>query len=314
MVLERLKKIIGKMFSGEISGAERIELAEEQPLASLLEEQWHKGKEWHQVDHVDGKEIWKDIADKCWNGKKSHDGGIKKFSIATIGWIAASAAALLIVWLMDFTPSYTIVKAPLEAKRFVQLPDSSKVWLNVAACIKYRKDFCENRVVELEGEGFFDVKKRNGSAFIVRVGEANIEVKGTEFNVKRISAVTTVTLFTGSVEFSASAFNERFLMKPGAQIVYDEQSKEVRFEEVDVKEYDWRTGGYRFVDKPLKALIDFVNRNYDVDIVLGERVNKEVLFTGTIRMEESLMDILDKVCISMDLNMKTDDGKNIELY
>ncbi len=302
------------MLSGELSGAERIELAEEQPLASLLEEQWQKGKEWHKVDKVDEKEIWKGIANECWNEKKNLIIGRKRFSVKTIGWVAASAAVLLLVWLMDFTPGYTIVKAPLEAKMFVQLPDSSKVWLNAAASIKYKKDFCKDRVVELEGEGFFNVAKRNGSPFIVRAGGASIEVKGTEFNVKRMSSITTVTLFTGSVEFSASAFNGSFLMKPNEQIIYDEQSKIVRFEEVDVEEYDWRTGAYKFVDKPLKALIDFVNRNYDVNIVLGERVNKEVLFTGTIRKEENLTDILDKVCISMDLNMKTEDGKNIELY
>lgn len=315
MVLERLKRIIGRMLSGELSGAERIELAEEQPLASLLEEQWHKGKEWHKMDKVDGKEIWQGIAHECWNEDKSLVIDRRKFLVKTICWVAASAAVLLLIWLMDFTSGYTIVKAPLEAKMFVQLPDSSKVWLNAAASIKYRKDFCKDRVVELEGEGFFNVAKRNGSPFIVRAGEASIEVKGTEFNVKRMSTVTTVTLFTGLVEFSVEALDKTILMKPNEQVSYDAQSGNISSEKIDAAEYDWRTGKYKFVDKPLRELIDFINRSYGVNVLLENTVvDENILFTGTIRKEESLIDVLDKICISLGLNMRAGDGENIKLY
>ncbi|MCD7925982.1 MAG: FecR domain-containing protein [Bacteroides sp.] len=314
VTLEILKKIIERMLSGRLSADDRATLAEEQPFSSLLEEQWHNGREWHKIEKVDSQEIWNNISDECWHGKKSSAFNREKFFLRTVSWVAVGAIVLVAVWLIGSGSPYITVKAPLEAKRMLVLPDSSKVWLNAAASVKYKKEFLKDREVELVGEGFFDVAKMNGKPFIVRIGDACVEVKGTEFNVKKISAMTTVTLFTGSVEFSVSTLNKTFMMKPNEQIIYNEQTKAVELENVDVEEYDWRTGGYKFVDKPLKKLIDFINRNYNVNIILKNTVNEEVLFTGTIRKEESLIDILDKICISMDLKMRNEDGRIIELY
>lgn len=314
MALERLKKIIGKMLSGKLSADDRIALAEEQPFASLLEGLWQKGKERHGVDGVDSQEIWNNISSECWDGKKKLALNRRKIFLRTVGWTAVSAVVLVAVWLIGSSPSYITVQAPFEAKKMVVLPDSSKVWLNASASIRYRKEFVKCRQVELEGEGFFDVMKMDGKPFIVYAGGASIEVKGTTFNVKKMSTVTTVTLFTGSVEFSVPELAGNILMKPNEQISYNAQTGEVRFEEVDVAEYDWRTDKYKFVDKPLRNLIEFINRSYGVNIVLGNTVNKDVLFTGTIRKEEKLMDVLDKICISMELQMKDENGQNIELY
>lgn len=314
MTIERLKKIIGRMFADELSAKERISLAEEQPLASLLKEQWSNGKEWHKLEKVDSQDIWRKIANKCWQERKSYAIGRKQLFLRTVGWTIVSAVAVIAIWLVALNPSYITITAPLEAKKMVVLPDSSKVWLNASASIKYRKEFTEDRKVELEGEGFFDVMKMSGKPFIVCAGKARVEVKGTEFNVKNLSTVTTVTLFTGKVEFSAPTLKDDILMKPNEQISYDTRTGEIRFEKVDAAEYDWRTDRYRFVDKPLKELIDFINRNYKVNITLGSAVNQGILFTGTIRKEEHLMDVLDKICISMDLKMENEDDQNIKLY
>lgn len=314
MTLEKLKKIIGRMFSGRLSADDRMVLSEEQPFAALLEEQWQNGKEWNKIDGVDSQEIWTNIADECWNEKKRLAFNSRKFVLKTLSWGAVSAVVLVAVWLIGFSTSYITVKAPLDAKKMVVLPDSSKVWLNASASIKYRKEFVKDRKVELEGEGFFDVMKMEGKTFIVCAGETAIEVRGTEFNVMRMPETTTVTLFTGSVEFFAPKLDTPVRMKPNEQISYDIHTGEIHFGKVDVAEYDWRTDRYKFVDKPLNDLIDFINRSYSVNIVLGNRVHKDVLFTGTIRKKESLADILDKICISMGLEMKHEDGKSIELY
>lgn len=314
MTLEELKKIIGRMFAGDLSVDDRKSLVEEQPLASLLEEQWHNGKEWHKVEKVEPQDMWDNIVDECWKEKKHSVPTGKKFFLKVAGWTAVAAVSLFAAWVIGTHVSYVTIKAPLEAKRMVLLPDSSKVWLNAAASIKYRKEFIKDRKVELEGEGFFDVRKIEGKPFIVYAGEAAIEVKGTEFNVMRQRESTTVTLFTGSVEFSAPKLENPVRMKPNEQIAYDIRTGEIHFGKVDSAEYDWRTGRYQFVDKPLRDLIDFINRSYQANIVLENTVDGGVLFTGTIRKEEDLMDILYKICISMDLNMENEDNQNIKLY
>lgn len=314
MTFERLKKIIDQLLYNRLSVGDRRLLSEEEPFASLLKEQWDEEKEWHKIDRVDSQEIWSNITRRCWGEKRIYALNGRRFFVKAAGWVAISAVLLIAVWLIGSHPSYIDVKAPLDAKMTVVLPDSSKIWLNAAASIRYRKEFLKHREVELVGEGFFDVAKMDGKPFVVRVGDAAVEVKGTEFNVEKTSTTATVTLFTGAVEFSISTLNKTFLMKPNERITYNEQTKAVELEDVDVEEYDWRTGGYKFVDKPLKKLIDFINRNYNVHILLRNTVNGDVLFTGTVREEESLTDILDKICMSMSLEKKMKDENVIELY
>ena len=314
MTLDELKKIIGRMFAGNLSADDRKSLAEEQPLAPSLEEQWHNGKEWHKEEKVEPQDMWNSIVDECWKEKSRSVPAGKKIFFTLAGWTAVAAVSLFAAWLIGTHVSYVTVEAPLEAKKMVLLPDSSKVWLNAAASIRYRKDFVKDRKVELEGEGFFDVRKMEGKPFIVHAGQAAIEVKGTEFNVMRMPETTTVTLFTGAVEFSAPELDSPVRMKPNEQIAYDIRTGQIILGKVDSAEYDWRTGKYKFVDKPLKDLIHFINRNYKVNVTLGDEVNKEVLFTGTIRREEGLMDVLDKICINMGLEIRHKDGEKIELY
>src|SRR5690606_22860285 len=73
----------------------------------------------------------------------------------------------------------------------VVLPDGSKVWLNSASSLTYPAEFSNSvRVVELEGEAYFEVSERSsivgGPAnmpFIVKTHGQEVEVLGTQFNV-----------------------------------------------------------------------------------------------------------------------------------
>src|SRR5699024_12530140 len=69
----------------------------------------------------------------------------------------------------------------------VILPDDSRVRVNANARLRYsrRWNSAENRMVSLEGEAFFEVKKDEVTQkkFIVNAGDLKVEVLGTEFNV-----------------------------------------------------------------------------------------------------------------------------------
>ena len=56
-----------------------------------------------------------------------------------------------------------------EQKRLV-LPDSSEVWLNAGSTITYPETFTkENRVVTLDGEAYFSVRKDDAKPFIPQI-------------------------------------------------------------------------------------------------------------------------------------------------
>jgi len=81
--------------------------------------------------------------------------------------------------------SYSEIVAPLGAKSQVVLPDGTVVWLNAGSKLTYSTDFnLENRLVRLEGEGYFQVAKNKEKPFVVDAFGFLLEGRETEFNVK----------------------------------------------------------------------------------------------------------------------------------
>ena len=81
--------------------------------------------------------------------------------------------------------SFCEVTAPLGSTSEIVLPDSSRVWLNAGSRIKYTTTFNQNnRMLYLEGEGYFRVAKNKQLPFVVDAYGFEVKAIGTEFNVK----------------------------------------------------------------------------------------------------------------------------------
>lgn len=96
----------------------------------------------------------------------------------------------------------TEIKAPMGSKTHISLPDGTKVWLNAGSKLSYNTSFNTiNREVNLEGEAYFDVTKRNNQLFLVKTKEVTVRVLGTAFNVKAYPKEGSVetTLVRGSL-------------------------------------------------------------------------------------------------------------------
>ena len=102
-------------------------------------------------------------------------------------------------------------------------------------------------------------------------------------------------------------------MKPAEHIVYNAHTKSIVCTNIDINEYGWRSNKYRFTDKPLQEFIEFINRSYHVNIIIKEEKLKKLKFNGTIHKNEPLTDIIEKICISLDLNEKQENN-NIILF
>jgi len=91
------------------------------------------------------------------------------------------------------------------------LPDSTVVWLNNETKLKYASDFSENRLVDLTGEAYFNVKHDPLHPFIVNVGSERIKVLGTKFSVNAYpdDQIIETSLISGSVKFESSPENNK---------------------------------------------------------------------------------------------------------
>lgn len=99
----------------------------------------------------------------------------------------------------------------------VVLSEGTEVFLNSDSRLAYPTVFKgKERVVSLEGEAYFKVAKDAAHPFIVKSGNLQIRVLGTEFNVRSYSPTDVrVTLITGKVAVSDTCGVHSVEMVPG---------------------------------------------------------------------------------------------------
>ena len=164
-------------------------------------------------------------------------------------WYWGVAASVIVItglfFFLQGTPTLfktheVIYQTGYGEREEVILDDGSIVTLNANSKIQWSSDWSETKLREilLEGEAFFEVKKRDGIPFTVRTVDLAVEVLGTSFNVDSREAKTEVYLEEGEVnlkllpaESEQLVDEENILMKPGDQVRYIARENKIEKEE-----------------------------------------------------------------------------------
>ncbi|OXA84174.1 FecR family protein [Flavobacterium hibernum] len=191
---------------------------------------------------------------------------------------------------------------PRGGQFFIQLADSTKVWLNSESQLKYPVAFVDGEIRQIElvyGEAYFEVSpstKHKGSRFKVKTQSQNVEVIGTEFNIKAYRDETSMytTLVKGKVAISNATVKE--FLEPSQQSKINFNSNTISISKVDVyNEISWRKGLFVFKGMPLKDIAKVLSRWYDVDIVFADPALGNVKFNGVLNKNQKLEDILTTI-------------------
>lgn len=197
---------------------------------------------------------------------------------------------------------YNYLTIPRGGQFFIKLSDGTQVWLNSESQLKYpvnfRKD--ETRQVELVyGEAYFDVSPstlHNGTKFKVINNAQEVEVLGTEFNIKAYKDETNIytTLVEGKVLIDFKG-QEKYLV-PSQQSNLNLLNDNLAVAIVDVdSEISWKNGIFSFNDKPLKDIMKVISRWYDVDVVFENEALEDIAFIGVLGKDQSLEKILETI-------------------
>jgi transmembrane sensor len=189
------------------------------------------------------------------------------------------------------TTYYNTVKTGSGNQYQLVLPDGSHVWLNAASMLRFPTRFNgKERVVELTGEGYFEVTKNASMPFHVQVNNMEVEVLGTHFNVNAYDdedAIKT-TLLEGSVKVQSAPDSYRdgkensVLLKPGEQTSFSRSSQLSKPIPVQTEEVvAWKNGLFQFTDASITTVMRQVARWYNVEVVYQGNVQQEI-FSGTI--------------------------------
>ena len=185
------------------------------------------------------------------------------------------------------------ISTPNGGQYALVLPDGTKVMLNAASSLTYPASFHgKERLVQLDGEAYFEVAKNKNMPFKVKSGAQTVEVLGTHFNINayqdEISMKT--TLLEGSVKISSGTSSA--LIIPGQQAAVSRRDAAgILTYTVDVdKETAWKNGLFEFQNDNLKSIMRQVARWYDVKVIYADNLPNEK-YIGEIPRTSNLSDV-----------------------
>jgi ferric-dicitrate binding protein FerR (iron transport regulator) len=196
-------------------------------------------------------------------------------------------------------PVYFTSIAPKGSVSQMVLPDNSIVYLNAGSKLKYTVEGLNGkREVFLEGEAWFDVTKNEKKPFVVHTSFYDVNVTGTQFNVKAYKTDDEIatTLEEGSVNITSSEnlkLAETSVLQPGEQLVYNTQKKTIKVRDVEPRMFTaWKDNKLIFINMNLKELFVVLQRKYGVDIQVTNNLILDYHYDGTIK-NESILEVLD---------------------
>lgn len=219
-------------------------------------------------------------------------------------------AAILILPLMLFT-AYLYIEwqsekssivfnqvACLDGKvSLITLPDGSKVYLHNGSSLRFPNKFADDqRLVELQGEGYFEVESNKQKPFYVQTHDGSqVKAYGTAFNVTAYEKEDKITVFLarGAVDFTSNQIIKPVVLQPGIELIYHKKSGAFEKSHKQPSEcIDWIDGKLVFVKAPMEDVIRKLSKNYNVDITIKDKRLNKYFFDATFT-DETIYQVLN---------------------
>lgn len=207
---------------------------------------------------------------------------------------------------------YQTFYVPSGQRAELTLPDGTKVWLNSHTRLVYPLTFNKERTVDLDGEAYFMVA-HNKQPFVVKAGGLDVQVLGTEFNVKAYSTSSKqkVDLLKGSVQLSGKALgNKSFRMTPKESVsIMDGKFMRSRIDDYDY--FKWKEGLICFNNESVESIIKKLELYYDIRIVVHKKDFLNEYYSGKFRTKDGIEQVLQILQLEHDFTYIKDNDLNL---
>ena len=185
---------------------------------------------------------------------------------------------------------YNTITTPRGGQYQLVLADGTRVWLNSASSLRFPTAFVGNdRIVEIIGEGYFEVAHDAKKPFYVSKNDVQVQVLGTQFNVNAYEDETDIkiTLIEGSVKVAVK--DQSVIIKPGEQAMITDKIKTAT--NVDIEQVTaWKNGYFNFNNADIETVMRQAVRWYDVDVKYESRTGET--FSGSMPRAENISQLL----------------------
>tara|TARA_Y100000385_G_scaffold286794_1_gene349543 strand:- start:4300 stop:5202 length:903 start_codon:yes stop_codon:yes gene_type:complete len=283
--------LYSRWLKGDLSDEERKSIrenGEEDQLKNII----------NAVDLWESNEINLDDAYQNFTDHKANRKKVKKI-IPQRAWLAAASILLVVSSIyLFYSASYTKYTVLNGMNESITLSDGSSVILNDGSFLKHRSGLLsKQRVVHLKGEGLFEVKK--GEKFKVYSTVGDVEVLGTQFNVRTWGDKLTVECYEGQVRVSNK--KDFVILEKGESVIMTEGKAPEKQIIINILP-DWMNNFSQFQDEPLSDVFAELERQYNFTITQMD-INKK--FTGQVT-HENLTGAMESICIPLGLEFNID--------
>lgn len=296
------EKQILKWFNGELSNQEIEDLKKSEDFETLE-------KIAHYATHLQKPTIDAAQALTEFKARKKEKKAVKvkHLNLTMFYKIAAALLVLITTAYFIFYNSTTSFETKTGQTQICFLPDQSEVVLNAASKITFNESkWDNNRILYLEGEAYFQVKK--GSKFSVNTKDGVVHVLGTHFNVNQRENYFEVRCYEGLV--SVTHKNKTVKLPPGKTFRFSNNHIET-MADFHAESPSWMQNESNFEQVSLRQVIAEMERQYDIKINIKD-IDTSKLFTGSFT-HKNLKTALESVTIPLQISYKIN-GKTILFY
>lgn len=350
-----IKQLLIDFITGEIDSTEKKQVKdwinnspENKKYFQHLRDVWESAATKNPYTNLSPDKSWKRINKKMHSTENSERNLYRLLKIAAVFILAFALGVLVNSFYLSFGSDtvkgkYNITETPRGARSKVLLADGTIVWLNADSRLKYPAIFTgKQRIVELEGEGFFDVKTNKNNPFIVETAGIKIKALGTSFNVKAYEddGKIETTLVEGIVTIQNGEEREEIILKPNQKATFFKENqtnvvqnldkpneaestihentakistvpgKLIIDKEIETKvSTSWKDNKWIIRNKTLGNLAVEIERRYNVSITFNSDNLKQFRYSGTLE-DEPLEQVLSLISMTSPLTYSIE-GKKV---
>ncbi|MGK2909745.1 MAG: FecR family protein [Sphingobium sp.] len=209
----------------------------------------------------------------------------RTMTTAILGAAAATVAGIGLAGHFQLLGNHRITKR--GQRETARLPDGSSIAMNGDTSLDVLINDSRRKVRLLRGEAMFDIAKDANRPFFVDLGDSEIKVLGTKFNIRRRDGVTELAVTEGVVLVTNRGADpvkvragSSALIRPGVAttLVADPGLVQQRVA--------WTEGFLEFEEEPLAGVVEEFNRYRKTPLAIGDPRIAGILITGRFGLNE----------------------------
>ena len=312
--------LLSRILTGEGSSAEKEEFyrmlgenKKEEELFYEVKSLWLRTSKQQTVVDVDSEfeNLWRKLNHSVKRPSFSIGKRILQYAAIAIFMLSIGGLAGYFISKNDIEISGTAVQKYTAMKgsvSTVEFADGTKVWLNSGSELTYHEDNkTKQRLAELHGEAFFEVKHREDFPMMVKVGQIVIRDLGTTFNIKAYPEDNTIetSLIEGKADILNYKGNSLVELTPGESALYSKEDKKIEIKPFISNVLSaWRDGKFVIRDQRLEDIFTEISRWYDVEFKFENQALRDYKYTGNIKKSTTAQYVLKMLKLTANFNYR----------